>query len=403
MSDTPTGFAAEWLPPESIPPRRWIYGNFLIRGHLSVVAAPGGTGKSSYVLASCIAMATGRDLLGQDLPEGPLRVLVFNLEDPADEFNRRIAAVMQHYGITVADLGGRLFVRHGRDQPFQSHKRTDKNGKTIKTGDDLTELLLHVTQERIDVVVVDPFISSHEASENSNEEMDLVAKDWTRFIAGPRDIAVLLVHHCRKTGNNDASIDSIRGGKALTDAARVAITLNPMSDGEASHYGLSPDERDRLVSVSYGKSNMTARNSTKFWFRLQSVALGNGDNLHPSGDNVGVPVPWQPPKEAAWTTEQLADIQKKLGAAEYRQSHQAKDGVWAGVVVAEVMGLNPEDDRKRISGLLGSWLSRGHLKKTSKRGKNGRDVPLLVPGQPAAPDTSWYPSTTPVGKGGEAA
>jgi len=36
--------------PESIPPREWLYGNRLIRRFVSVLAAPGGVGKSALAL-----------------------------------------------------------------------------------------------------------------------------------------------------------------------------------------------------------------------------------------------------------------------------------------------------------------------------------------------------------------
>jgi hypothetical protein len=48
-----------------IPPREFLFGRHYQRRTVSGTVAPGGTGKSSLVMVEAIAMATGRDLLGE--------------------------------------------------------------------------------------------------------------------------------------------------------------------------------------------------------------------------------------------------------------------------------------------------------------------------------------------------
>ena len=62
-------------------PRDWLYGDILLRKFISMTVAPGGVGKSSLVAVETLAQVTGRNLLGED-PAGPLRVALWNLEDP---------------------------------------------------------------------------------------------------------------------------------------------------------------------------------------------------------------------------------------------------------------------------------------------------------------------------------
>jgi hypothetical protein len=90
----PTEFV--WRDPSTIPPRPWLYGRHLIRRQVSVTVAPGGVGKSSLTICEGLAMASGRQLLG-DWTAKDLRVWIFNLEDPRDEMERRIIAAMQHH------------------------------------------------------------------------------------------------------------------------------------------------------------------------------------------------------------------------------------------------------------------------------------------------------------------
>src|SRR6266436_4425042 len=57
-----------------IPPRRWLYGKHYILGFVSATIADGGMGKTNLSIAEGIALATGRNILGIDVPE-PQRVL----------------------------------------------------------------------------------------------------------------------------------------------------------------------------------------------------------------------------------------------------------------------------------------------------------------------------------------
>ena len=103
-----------WRDPSKFPRRQWLYGKHLVRKFLSCTVAPGRVGKSSLQLVEAIAMATGRPLLGIQVPE-PLTVWIINLEDPLEELERRVLAVLLHFKIHPDELGGRLFLNSGRD------------------------------------------------------------------------------------------------------------------------------------------------------------------------------------------------------------------------------------------------------------------------------------------------
>src|SRR6185312_5476885 len=97
----------------TIPPRDWLYNRHLIRRFLSMKVAPGGVGKSSLELVEAVALATGRPLLGVPVP-APLRVWYWCGEDPLEEIERRVAAILVHYRVDPAELEGRLFLDSGR-------------------------------------------------------------------------------------------------------------------------------------------------------------------------------------------------------------------------------------------------------------------------------------------------
>ena len=181
-----------WTEAMALPPRQWLYGWHLIRRFVSATIAPGGVGKSSLIIADALAMVTGRKLVGTK-PKGRFRVWLWNGEDPLEEIQRRVVAACLRYSIKPADQDG-LFVDSGRDQPIIIAQQ-DRGGFTIAVP--VVEAVIAAIRERgIDVMVIDPFVSSHRVSENDNGAIDAVAKTWAD-IANVTGCAVELVHHSR--------------------------------------------------------------------------------------------------------------------------------------------------------------------------------------------------------------
>ncbi|HEY2132233.1 MAG TPA: AAA family ATPase [Acetobacteraceae bacterium] len=111
----------------SIPPREWLYGTRLIPRFVSVLAAPGGVGKSALALARTVALATGRGSLGERVHHS-VPVWVLNLEDPLDELHRRVAALMRLHRVPREALQGRLFLHSGRSRRVTMGTLEDSGG-----------------------------------------------------------------------------------------------------------------------------------------------------------------------------------------------------------------------------------------------------------------------------------
>src|SRR5262249_9571258 len=93
---------------KDIAPWDFLYGKHLLRGTVSLTAALGGTGKSTKAITEALAMAADKSPLGVRPPNGPLRVLLVNLEDDRPTVDKRVAAAVRHHGLTPADVGDRL-------------------------------------------------------------------------------------------------------------------------------------------------------------------------------------------------------------------------------------------------------------------------------------------------------
>ena len=356
--------------PATIPARDFLYGRHLIRGFLSTTVAPGGVGKSGLVTVEALAMVTGRDLLGQEVRR-PLRVWLWNLEDPADELTRRFAAACQHYGINADDIENRLFVDSGRVQRLCMAVQEKNGAKIIRPVVDAVRA--EMAAKKIDVLIVDPFVSSHSVSENDNGAMDLVAKEWAD-VADKCGAAIELVHHTRKlSGDVEVTAESSRGAKALTDAARDVRAINRMTGDEATKAGV--DNHRLFFRIYSDKGNLAPPADKSQWHKLENVELANGDH-------VGVVTPWAwPDPFDGLTTHDLLAVQEAVNGKNYRENVQAKD--WIGYAIGGVLGLDCGDpqERAKVRAILKTWIANGALKVRKMTDERGKDRPVIEVGE----------------------
>ena len=365
-----------WPDPASLPRRQWLMGHWLLRGEVTAIIAPGGTGKSTIGNTIALCLASGQPLLGKPLHRGPQAVWIFNLEDGTDELERQLSAACAYHGIGPDDCGDRLHLDSGLVQPLCTASE-DRDGFTLAE-EVFAQLAATISERRIATVIVDPFVSSHAVRESSNEAIDAIAKRWKR-LAQETGCAVVLVHHTRKLGGREVTAEDGRGAVALRDAARVVLPLNPMGDKEAEELGIAdPALRRSLVRIDTGKANRAPPDAAT-WIKLESQSLDNGEGLEPS-DFVGVATLWEKPDVFhGLTTWHLYTVQQRLAAGDWRESVQAKD--WVGHLVAEVAGLSAETDKGRIKAIIRTWKRNGTLA-VEHRAINGRDVPFVIVGKP---------------------
>lgn len=342
-----------WRNTEDIPPRQWLYGTHLIRKFLSLDIAAGGIGKSSLKVVEALAMTTGRDLLGKQVHGGPLNVWLYNLEDPDEETERRIHAAADRYEITPEDVGSRLFVNSGRDQPLVIAEETDSGARIMRPVVDA--LIKEIKWQGIDVLILDPFVSSHMVSENDNRAIDMVAKEWSR-IADVCNCSINLVHHVRKQNGGEVSAESSRGAISLIGAARSVIVYNRMSEDEAVKAGVNPETRGFYFRTQNDKANLAPAESAD-WHRMNNVDL-------PNGDKVGVACSWKWPDAFDGVSHfHMREVQSRIGMGKWREDPRSKDK-WAGNVIAEVLDIDIDDKagKARVLAILKQWIKTDVLR-----------------------------------------
>jgi hypothetical protein len=284
----------------TLPPREWLYGRHYQRRTVGGTVAPGGFGKTTLCMVEAIAMATCRNLLGEQ-PEQQLRVWFHNGEDSRDELSRRLGAICLHFGIPQEELSGWFFMTSGNEIPL----RVAKGYSNLQIDN---RLIKHITEavgdNQIDLAILDPLVTLHGVPENDTGKMDTVIRIFAG-ISDAQDCAIELSHHTRKllAGSvTDYGVDDMRGAGSQKDAMRAVRMLNQMTQRDAEAVGIPEHERTTHFRVDRVKGNNAPPHAAT-WRRFVNVEL-------PNGDDVGVVVPWEFPGQGT-TSPEKAEAERK--------------------------------------------------------------------------------------------
>lgn len=359
----PTDFAA-------IPRVEYVYNRFYAKGYTSVTAAPPKVGKSLLGLIEAVDIATGRGIL-TGVQQAPQRVYYYNAEDDLDTIKNRVGAILKHYKIDQRELRGRLSVNSG----------VGSDGFYIISGPDgdINEPQFKMMEEaclsqKVDMLILDP-LQDLSRSPETNEVMRALGGRLRQF-SSKCDLAVGLIHHTRKMqAGVKAGIDDMRGGSALRGTARFNRLLVPMSEDD----GIKANVDHRYYfQVGDIEGNLAPPSSDYAkWFEKVSVQCDNGES-------VGVIASWEwPDAFTGLRAEDAASVRSAINACDppAREYYQAHD--WAGLVIADVLGLPSETkpERARLKSLLSEWIKTDVLAVSTMRDpKSRRDVKVIIAG-----------------------
>jgi Mrp family chromosome partitioning ATPase len=259
---------------DGFKPRKWVLGTRYLKKNVTVIAAPGGVGKSLLTINDAMSVATGRQLGHDEVKcKGPAWIL--NLEDTEEELSRRIVATARANGVSKKELDkSGFFYSSGFGKEISIAAKTS-NGVVINDKF-LDYLIAEIKKRGVTLLIVDPFVSLHNVSENDNSDINKVVKGLLR-VAEEGDCAIGVVHHYAKgKAATPGDPDSIRGAGSLVFAARVATTVTNMSAKDAERFGVPRDERWRYLRIDNAKVNFSAPGADTKWFRRESVVISPG-------------------------------------------------------------------------------------------------------------------------------
>lgn len=357
----------------NLKPREWIYGKHYLRSFCSALASAGGNGKTSLQIVEALCICTGRPLLGENVHQRT-RVYLVNLEDPIDEMQRRILAAMKYYDIKREEVEGWLFLDAGRD--FNMKFTALVRGEIVINEALIQHMQAKIIEHDIGLTFIDPWVGANDINENDNGQMNKAVAQIRR-IADVTNSGVCLVHHIRKTGGEDANIDSVRGAGSLIGAVRAARVINRVSVEDLMRMGVKEADAIGIFRIDDGKANLAPPSTKSTYYKMESVKIDNGEY-------VGVAVPFVVPDAFDGVTARDAmAVQKIVGNAPDPMREDVRAKNWVGHAVAEALRLDVDkpEEKARIKSIVRKWLDTDVLRREMvPDARQGRDVAAVVVG-----------------------
>jgi hypothetical protein len=202
----------------------------------------------------------------------------------------------------------------------------------------------------------------------------------------------------RKGNGLSATVDSARGASSFVDACRSVRMLETMTADKGKKRKI--ENYRRYFRAFSGKLNFAPPIENSDWFYLKSVPVLNGASslIMPDGgnggDNVGVVEKWSPPEAAKLTPENIDAIKKAVAEGNWRENVRAD--MWVGKVVAPILGLDPELNKREITQIIKELIFiKKVLKLLPGKTKDRKDCLFVVPGDWSAPVVELRPAPVP--------
>ncbi|HET8903657.1 MAG TPA: helicase RepA family protein [Saccharospirillum sp.] len=251
------------------PPRRYLVEGLMPEPVAAAIVAPGGTGKSFWIMQLGACVASGVSFHGHPIPE-PGGVLILAAEDDTDELSRRLHAInknlLLNHDMTKhqAELLGENL--HLASRLGLENRITHKLNSSIEWNWPLIRQIIEtaVRIPQLRLIILDPVSRFRAGDENASEDATKFV-EALEIIRKETGVTVLCAHHSRK-GSTGESQDDIRGSSAFVDAIRFAATLYTPNAEAAKKLGIDESEARDWVRFSIVKSNYQT-NIEKLWYR----------------------------------------------------------------------------------------------------------------------------------------
>jgi hypothetical protein len=285
--------------------RRWLVPGHFMRGVVTILAGPPGSGKSIVAIGFAVACALGRPY-GRFHPVGPLKVAIYNPEDDLMEQKRRISATLRQFAASPRDLEARLLriFPSGRPELFLWGMNQQGAYDAIATSQ-WTELCNLCERHQPDILMLDPSAELATVPVNDTEGQRLTMSHY-RALANRFSMSVVLIDHTAKErAGNAGDQNMVKGAGSKVGSSRIVLTCTNMSEEEAAAYGVVSEARHAYLRITDAKHNYSAFSRPQ-WYEKTTYVLDHGEE-------VGAAEPWTPRDAAALDEGQIASMVTEIG------------------------------------------------------------------------------------------
>lgn len=234
-------------------PPRFVWGQYLPRGVVSMLGAHGGTGKSMVALMLAVAVASGRgELFGQPCDQG--HAVFISLEDGRAIVRHRLATICKEWNTAPELLADRLTIADGTDWPelFSADRRDD--GQVTPTYWELRNLA-----QGADLVLIDNASDGFGGDEIQRRQVRAFIRSLAA-IAKAENTALLLLAHVDKSTSKKLNQDGegYSGSTAWHNSVRSRLFMERVSDGglRIAHQKANLGQTAELLNLVWPKDGL---------------------------------------------------------------------------------------------------------------------------------------------------
>jgi energy-coupling factor transporter ATP-binding protein EcfA2 len=248
------------------PPREWVIEDWIPKGEISSLYAPGGAGKSTLFLQMGVAVASGGSFLGLTIPKA-MPVLEIVCEDNDDEVWRRLDAIRQspEYEFHTEIKRGvmKVWVRTGFATAIAKEMKDD-----VVKGE-FFDCMCRYVRKMVEslpnwrdgfLLKFDTVSDAYYGSEIIKDRVNKFVKVFCGHFNRKYGATVVLSAHPSKSGMSTGDMSS--GNVAWNNAVRNRLIMHRIQEGDIPHLTRRQVDRLRLAGVitlerfkcNYGKA-----------------------------------------------------------------------------------------------------------------------------------------------------
>ena len=246
------------------PPRPFLLRGYIPANVAGLLTGTGATGKSFITLIMGAALASGKTIAPFE-PEAPGRVLMLNVEDPAEDIDRRLYSIGQEYNFTAEErrlLNENLIILPGRGQvkPFM-----DIPGGVPTESAAFGWFTSMVDQYQPRLAILDTKSRLYGLDENSTDHAARWLGLFERLLVTRPEMSFLIISHTSKGGVQREDAHADRGGSSMPDNARLALVLCRPQPADLERLGIRAGEEREYAKLINPKQSYSAEAATVFF------------------------------------------------------------------------------------------------------------------------------------------
>jgi hypothetical protein len=347
------------------PDRQHVVAPWIGKGQLAFLAMAGGAGKGFLSLSLAVHIASGRKWFGMPVMQG--RVVLLCLEDAAEELDRRLHYIVQHYCDRYRlDKPARKAlhaqvldnVRYESIEGRQLHIISEQNRNIVQTPE-LAQLAQKLNALEPVLIIIDPLSQLHSLNENVNSVGSAIvsAVGHIRKVTGS---AILVPAHVSKAADDRGtkSANAMRGASSFATGARSVIHGDVLDAKKATEvFQVEEHEaRDRFAIFSHVKNNYGPKADPLFMVRGTHGVWMPHDELE-------IPFRDKSADSASWAAQLERWLRKQPHASFSKREVTQNDDIREKAFDA--------CSRNKAEQYLGEALANGSVRKLTKEERNG--------------------------------